>query len=145
MGKEYVALRPLDIGSSEIDEDRSTDEHQVAVVHHYQKGEVVKGAEGFTNLDALIANDYLAEKTKENSKVDDDTQDAVDALGPAATEVERSAARAEAAGAKPPKEIEATPAAESPATEKPPAKAKTTRKSTRKSAARKSTRRSPRT
>ena len=145
MGKEFVALRSLDIGSGEIDEDRSTDDHQVAKVIHYEKGEVVKGAEGFSNLEGLVANGYLAEKTKENSKVDDATQDAVDELGPAATEVERSAARAEAAGAKPPKEVEETPAVESPATEKPPKTKTTARKSTRKSSARKSTRKSPRT
>jgi hypothetical protein len=146
MGKEYIAARAVDIGSNEVDEDRSTDDHQVMKVHHYEPGEVVKGADGFGNLKALVDNGYLAEKTKDSVKAAkagaDTTEDKVAELGPAATEVERSAARAEAAGAKPPKEIEEAPAVESPATEKPPKAKKTTARktTTRKTSGRKSPR-----
>jgi len=62
MGKEYEAARPLDIGSDEIDEDRSTEDHKVAKVLHYEEGEVVDGAEDFPNLKGLVDNGYLREK-----------------------------------------------------------------------------------
>jgi hypothetical protein len=144
MAKEYIATRQLVIGSDEKDEERSTEDHQVNKTTVYEAGDVVKGADKFDNLDALVANHYLVEKTAKSVKEAkaSRTEDKVAELGPAATEVERSAARAEAAGAKAPKEIEETPAAESPATEKPPATRKKTsaRKSTRKTSGRKSPR-----
>lgn len=52
MGKEYVALQALDVGTP-----KGGDQ-----VVHYEPGEVVKGAEHFVNLQGLIDGFYLAEK-----------------------------------------------------------------------------------
>jgi hypothetical protein len=60
MAKTYVAARPIAVGSDEVEKDEDGNERNV--VHHYEEGEVVAGAEGFDNLDALVANGYLREK-----------------------------------------------------------------------------------
>ena len=47
-GKSYIAGRPLTVGGEEVKE--------------YAEGDEVHGADGFENLDALVAGGFLVEK-----------------------------------------------------------------------------------